>query len=1212
MKASPRDPNVSADEDATFDQLVCRVSMQLEKGEVINLTELLKAHPKYAERFKKLMPTLQAMLDLRPAAAATSGSSAISIDSAIPGILGDFRILREIGRGGMGVVYEAEQISLARRVAVKILPFASVLDARRMQRFQNEARAAASLHHPHIVPVYFVGSERGVHFYAMQLIQGQSLDQVISELRKTREFGAAERGRKSNLPMPTTRTAIPPFTVADDLSFIRELPDGVGVETTSGTNHATVPMANGSTERSKTKIPSRQAMVELVRTAAEALEHAHQQGVIHRDIKPANLMLDVEGKVWVTDFGLAQIEASDTLTASGDLLGTLRYMSPEQAAGGMAIVDRRSDVYSLGLTLYELLVLEPAFPSRDRKQLLQDILTIDPRPLRQLDKNLPVELEIIVSKSIAKDPGDRYTSAAEFAADLSRFLQNVPILAQRPTTWQRARKWCQRHVEFVVAGAAFAVVFAVSAIMAGWVYWNQATELAVAVKDAHKSTIAAQSAQTAAETARDREIAARKLAVQGAAESKAVVDFLERQILAAARPEGVAGGRGINVTLREAIDQAVPFVEQSFVKQPLIELKLRRTLGNSYSELGEFASAAAQFQRAYEIAVQHLGPTQVSTLGDLANLGAAEHKIGKLDDAAAKLNQALELLQQHHPDHANLDKCLTFLAGLESTNGNDVAAVEKCEQVLSIRSERLGAQHSETLDAQTNLAMGYINVGRLVEAETLLHSVLTAQQEVMGGEGSARWTTLANLATVEARLGKLDLAVEKREQIVKHYTGLFGLDHISTLGAMVNLAMLREDQNRVSEAESLLQAAVPMLRSKYPEHDHSLNGLNAMATVMERSGNLPESMSLYEEALKLSSEIHGPDHVFTLGLRVNLANTWHRTGKPTESLRALNVYRQVLRILKKQYSQHPYTATTMRALAQVQMEVGQFPQSIPILNELRENLASRLPPDHPDRIEVVCRLAHCYCQTGDSDCARTLLEGVLPTLREKFSADELLAIALSDLATLAQRSSNFDEGVRYSAEAYECRVRELGPEDRTTLGELVNWGIAEWLRGAPALAAERLETALIEFRKGNQTEPYYGVCLKQLSAIYEELGREEKELEILNEFEQWLVRQGGESDPQMYRIRVRRAQRDGDWETAKKLVHAFELLMEEDPSDYLIAAGLRARLAEMAAQQTPADPAAIESQRKRIQTWLDRVEKTGHSIQSGSQFDPPWGCPINC
>lgn len=349
-----------------------------------------------------------------------------------PTALGDFRIVRELGRGGMGVVYEAVQLSLGRRVALKVLPFAAALDARQLQRFKNEAQAAAHLHHQNIVPVYFVGEDRGVHFYAMQLIEGQNLAAVVEGLRRR--------------PAGTSRTVH-----TQDSAPTGDL-WSPGLETRG---NLAIEFSTLRTER-----PSGfyRTVARLVAQAAEALEYAHQNGIVHRDIKPANLLVDGRGNLWVTDFGLAQVQADVGLTQTGDLLGTLRYMSPEQAGGPRGLIDHRTDVYSLGATLYELLTLRPIFDGTDRRTLLHQIMHDEPRPPRAVDRTIPLDLETIVLKAIGKFPSDRYATARELADDLHRFLRDEPIRARRATTVQRIRKWLRRHPSVPVAAVVLLVL----------------------------------------------------------------------------------------------------------------------------------------------------------------------------------------------------------------------------------------------------------------------------------------------------------------------------------------------------------------------------------------------------------------------------------------------------------------------------------------------------------------------------------------------------------------------------------------------------------------------------------------------------------------------------------------------------------------------------------------------------------------------------------
>jgi WD40 repeat protein/serine/threonine protein kinase len=445
-------------ESPALEDLVEEFFARLEGGERPDLEEFIAQHVQHADRLRRILPTMRMLADLSrgESSAGLAPASPFETDEP-PRTLGDYQIIREIGRGGMGVVYEAEQISLQRRVALKILPFAAVLDSRHLQRFKNEALAAAHLDHPNIVEVYGVGCERGVHFYAMRYVEGQTLAAVIEALR------LAVRGRSTldcSDSSPLSRSKNGAHEINDEAtSHSLQAHTERDSDDKSSPSTDTV-VAALSTLRISRPCDFYRTMAELGIQAADALDHAHQTGIVHRDIKPSNLMLDAHGKLWVTDFGLAHIDSGATLTATGDQLGTLRYMSREQAEGKSAVLDHHTDIYSLGVTLYELITLRPAFTADDRQSLLNHILDDEPPSPRSVHSTIPVDLETIVLKCMAKAPTDRYRSARDLADDLRRFLENKPISARRPTAVQRLATWSRRHR--VLVAAAFVVLAVVA------------------------------------------------------------------------------------------------------------------------------------------------------------------------------------------------------------------------------------------------------------------------------------------------------------------------------------------------------------------------------------------------------------------------------------------------------------------------------------------------------------------------------------------------------------------------------------------------------------------------------------------------------------------------------------------------------------------------------------------------------------------------------
>jgi serine/threonine protein kinase/Flp pilus assembly protein TadD len=436
----------SLQEDVSPESLVARVAddflARQRRGQRPDIEDYAARYPQAAGLLRKVL----AALEVVGASLGGGTGSQETCQGMVTGTLGDFRLVREVGRGGMGIVYEAEQVSLHCRVALKVLPLAATLDPRQLQRFHNEAQAAASLHHTHIVPVYFVGCDRGVHYYAMQFIDGQTLAQLIRQLSQA---DVPPSGEEQTTVYPGPAAAV------------------------------TAPAAQQVTQAMRSVGRGQdyfRQVAQLGVQAAEALDHAHQVGIVHRDVKPGNLLLDGRGILWVTDFGLAHVQSEASLTMTGDLVGTLRYMSPEQALAKRVPLDHRTDVYSLGATLYELLTLRPAFAGKDRQELLRQIAFEEPVRPRQLDRKIPAELETIILKALEKNAADRYGTAQALADDLERFLKDEPIRARRPTLVQRARKWSRRHKPVVAALATGLLSVLVVAVVLGFWYQGRRAE----------------------------------------------------------------------------------------------------------------------------------------------------------------------------------------------------------------------------------------------------------------------------------------------------------------------------------------------------------------------------------------------------------------------------------------------------------------------------------------------------------------------------------------------------------------------------------------------------------------------------------------------------------------------------------------------------------------------------------------------------------------
>jgi eukaryotic-like serine/threonine-protein kinase len=405
---------------------------RIRRGEHPSVSAYAAEHPEHAGELRELLPAVAQMEMLKrfrhPAA-----------ETPLPDRLGDFRIVRELGRGGMGVVFEAVQESLGRPVALKVLARHAQLDPTRRNRFVREAQAAAKLHHTNIVPVFGVGEQDGLPYYVMQLIPGCGLHAVVAQWRARAGITAApnrdtrKKALRTEPDAASGPTTAEPEVRAPDYGDWRFVAD-VGLQT------------------------------------ANALHYAHKQGVLHRDVKPANLILDGE-TVWVTDFGLAKLLNAEGLTATGDILGTLQYLPPECLHGA---ADARSDVYGLGATLYELLTLEPPYAADSPGRLIKQVADADPPPPRELNPDIPRDLETIVLKAMSREPRGRYASARALAEDLEAFLEDRPIKARRTALVSRAWRWCRRNP--AVASLALSTVVALSlAAVAGWVGYARTT-----------------------------------------------------------------------------------------------------------------------------------------------------------------------------------------------------------------------------------------------------------------------------------------------------------------------------------------------------------------------------------------------------------------------------------------------------------------------------------------------------------------------------------------------------------------------------------------------------------------------------------------------------------------------------------------------------------------------------------------------------------------
>jgi serine/threonine protein kinase len=718
-----------------------------------------------------------------------------------------------------------------------------VLDARHLQRFKNEALAAAHLDHPNIVEVYGIGSERGIHFYAMRYIEGMTLAEVIDglkdegsgkdEVQRTKDENSRCHAPRGNEPSAAPRRE-------DNIAGTLRVP----YPHTECADYKDTVAAALSTLRTKNPGDFFRLVANLGIQAAEALDHAHQMGIVHRDIKPSNLMIEFRmrdedecgmrnetgtghssaiphspfdiphsAKLWITDFGLAHIESGATLTMTGDLLGTLRYMSPEQAEGNSTILDHRTDIYSLGVTLYELLTLRPALPANDRATLLRQITSEEPTPPRKLNAAIPPELETILLKSIAKDAGDRYRSARELSDELRRFLNHQPIKAKKPTLWQQTVKWCRRHPSWVSA-------LIVTCFIALCV-------LAVA------TTLVLQSRATA--------VAEQQRAEANFALARRAVDEMYARVAGdfmADRPRST----GLQ---RDILERALPFYEElsETNNQSLLPLRDRgRALINvSYicRYLDQFHRSESAAREAAEI-FEQLVALPDATADDWKDLGRARiyqyYALGNLrrasDDSLAAVQRAVDALELGILRHPHDVECRDELARRTNDLANALIhrnKFDEAEQAYERASEliqQVGRPTCEATRYRRTRAyfakdFGVFLIPRTpLQAESLLREAIKLFTELTPDDLADRYDlqylnhSRLGLARLLAETGRPDeaapfqlAAVQGAQKLVDDHPGVpaFRADLISILRGDLRNKMKQSDYN---SAEALCRQII--------------------------------------------------------------------------------------------------------------------------------------------------------------------------------------------------------------------------------------------------------------------------------------------------------------------------------------------------------------------------------------------------------------------
>jgi serine/threonine protein kinase/Flp pilus assembly protein TadD len=1111
--------DVSVPEDLSLELVVARVADEFldrqKQGERPDVEAYAARYPQAAPVLRKVLASLQLL-----ALSATAGVAEVGTASGEPatGTLGDFRILREVGRGGMGVVYEAEQISLGRRVALKVLPFASALDARQLQRFRNEAHAAAQLHHTNIVPVYYVGCERGVHFYAMQFIEGRSLAALVRELRRCTD----SEGTTSRLE------PLPKAVIGEDDTAAPHVPaPPPGAPTIEPTTQA----AAHSTEPASRNPLHCRAVANLGLQAAEALEHAHQQGVVHRDVKPANLLLDGRGNLWVTDFGLARVQGDPNLTCTGDVLGTLRYSSPEQTRAGPALVDQRTDVYSLGVTLYELLTLRPAFTGRDRQELLRQIACEEPSLPRRLNPAVPVELETIVLKAMAKLPEERYATAQEFGDDLRRYLEDRPIQARRPTLTQRLRKLAKRHRPLVwslAVSGALLLILAVLGLTLSNVY--------VAREKKEKDAALAKARQNAEDAEANLLLARQAVDEMYTKVAKDLASQLyllpfERDVLEKAlgfyqefarRKSGDPAARretasawlrvgNIHWTLahyrqaKQACDKAIALLEELAAEFPA-DPERRAWLASAFHLRGALLSSAGQRQQAEKCFRQVL-----AIYGELAaeDPNNAEHRAGlagaylalgsllsdRPPEAEKALRRAVTLYEELVAGRRDPARYRTQLGSSYTQLGNflaDLSRFPEAERVLrqamDLCDQAVGSSdqlHARLLRSGAEFHLGRVLAGsrRREEAERAYrHSIAELETVVaviphVPGYQQELAVRSAKLAAFLARAGKKDEAATFRRRARELFDKLeIELLHDNdVLNRLLSAVSCLRDAGDPEGAERFCRKALSLARKLAEEgHDEPASRERVAAihaglgTVLQRRGRGREAADQFRQALTIHEQLAGefPDEPSYRYFQVNLLNFLGIALRdlPGEAATALPCHQQALGLCEALVAGFPDRPLYRRERVRCYFSLG---------------IVLRLTGRPAEAVQAFERAVEAYRPYGDtfddpenrkqSASVHNDLAWLLATRADVKLRDPGRAVVLAqkavELAAHRGESHNTLGVAFYRAGDYKAAIEALEKSEELARGEYLAWNafflaMAHWKLGEKEQARKEYEQAV--------------------------------------------------------------------------------------------------------------------------------------------------------
>jgi serine/threonine protein kinase len=883
----------------------------------------------------------------------TAGTDAAAAEeseaSHYPATIGHYCILRLLGEGGMGSVYLAEQENPHRIVALKVIK-PGFVNAELLRRFEQEANALGRLQHPGIAQIY--------------------------------EAGTADSGFGPQ-----------PF-------FAMEFIAGWSL-----------------IEFAEERRLNTRDRLELMAKVCDAVNHAHQRGIIHRDLKPGNILVDAEGQPKILDFGVARVTDSDTektrQTDIGQLIGTLAYMSPEQVVADPLELDIRSDVYALGVITYELLAGKLPYDTNRKAlhEIVQAIRETDPAPLSSVQRIYRGDIETIAAKALEKDKARRYTSAAELAADIRRYLADEPIVARPPSTSYQLKKFARRNRALVAGAAAVVLVLIAGVVASTW----QAV-----------------------------------LARRAEATANAVSDFLQNDLLAQASAINQSKPTtkpDPDLKVRTALDRAAERITGKFDRQPEVEAAIRDTIGQTYLDLGLYPEARKQLELALALHRRMDGAENPKTLNTGWRLGVVAEKQGKLAEAEAIQSQTSQSMRRVlGPEHPDTLKSMTNLANVYLNQSKYEQAEALYLRTLEIDRRVLGPEDFQTIRCMNNLAVTYTSEGKYAKAEALYSQTAEIARRVLGLEHPFALLTMVNLANVYQYQGKYAQAETLDSQTLEIYRRVSGPEHPDTLRCMQALANTYTVEGKYAQAEALGSQTLEIKRRVLgPEHPDTLLCMNNLAYTYSFEGKYAQAETLDSQAVEIRRKVSGPEHQYTLYPMNDLADVYSFQGKyvQAEALASytLEIRRRVLG------PEHPDTLASINTLAVVYTDEGKFAQAEAFFSQTLEIQSRVLGPENPQTLYSLSNMVSMYQVQGKYSSAETYAAQALAGRRHALGPEHPDTMAsANDLALAYLSQDKFTE--------CESLARETEAMERTQQPDTWQRFWSESLLGA-SLAGEK-------------------------------------------------------------------------------------------------------------------------------------------------------------